>query len=584
MSDFDLENYPEVKSLYDSLSAAGHIAYVWDFSTDTILWLGNIARFLSLPPRHGCDKGKVFEQYISDKDVPMRRELLRRHLEELKAGNADPHCYDFEYRVECGNGRSLWIEERGMAAVEIDGHITLRGTLRTVNHDAYNKDFLERLAYYDDLTGYFNRPSLVKLLNDTLAEARPERQHGYFLAIGIDRLSFFNEAFGSDIADAIITGVGHRLDYLIGVQGTIGRISGDVYGVVLPDIPEEDVTNMATKALSSLCTTPLVTPAGPVRVSVSMGGVSFSGEEKETAAEIITKAESALSMAKKEGRGCFMPYRLSEKERAVFRAWLKTGDDFLAALDDDRLVLAFQPVVDSKTQEVRFHECLVRLVNSDGSLVNAQDFIPAVEELGLSRLVDQYTIKLALEELDKYPDLSLSVNVSAWTLTDPCWIRRLISLLKDRAHLAHRLIIEITETLAMKDVGRTRQFIKTLQEIGCRVALDDFGAGHTSFSQIRNLGVDIVKIDKSFVRGVQEHEEMEVFIQAMQDLAESFDFLTVGEGAETAREAAMLRDHGISFIQGFLFGRPTVERVWLPKGHAQRIPDALTTHGISTVH
>lgn len=552
------------------LRAAGELAYEYDADSGHISWMGDAKAVLGDINRHLLSQIQDFNSIINAQDLPAKLQAQTFADAQVLTG---PRSYECEYRLRLAEGDQLWVHDRGAVFFNPDKQSQVfRGFLRMIGAQRDDKKTLERLAFYDELTGFHNRSSVRQLLSRALRASELANTEGCFIAVGIDRLSLFNEAFDSNVADEVIRRVAERLDSLTGTSASLGRIAGDVFGIVLPDTNEHAVAALATKILSSLCTTPLDTAAGPLRVSVSLGGTTFPRDSRE-ATDIITKAESALQAAKKQGRGCFLPYALSEVQREEYRGWLRTGDNFLLALDGNRLALAFQPVVDAQSGKTAFHECLVRMIGSNGSIMDAGEFIPAVERLGLARLVDQYTAKMVVEELVAFPDLQLSVNVSAWTLTDPCWLRRLISLLRRNPDVGKRLIVEITETMAMRDLDKARIFVKTLQDLGCRVALDDFGVGNTSFSQIKRLGVDIIKIDKSFVRNIGEDEESHLFIRALQGLADGFKLQTVGEGAETMEEVKFLRDDGVTFVQGYAYGFPSIERIWLPKGHSRRLPD-----------
>jgi len=158
-------------------------------------------------------------------------------------------------------------------------------------------------------------------------------------------------------------------------------------------------------------------------------------------------------------------------------------------------------------------------------------------------------------------------------LDEPTWLRSLLRQLEGAPEVAERLIVEITETVALKDMTRAISFVRTLQALGARVALDDFGTGHTSFKQIKELGVDIVKIDKGFVRRMGSTKDNRLFVQTLQKLAEGCEVETVGEGAETAHEAEMLQKDGVTYIQGYVYGFPSVERLWLEQSDNERTPD-----------
>ena len=192
----------------------------------------------------------------------------------------------------------------------------------------------------------------------------------------------------------------------------------------------------------------------------------------------------------------------------------------------------------------------------DGTIVSAGEFIAVAEQLGLSRLIDRRTLELSIEILKKHPSLHLSVNVSGLTASDHEWLVALHRLTGGRRALTERLTIEITETAAIHDLDLSINFVDTLKELGCRVAIDDFGAGYTSFKNLKILNVDMVKIDGSFVKNLLEEPTNRVFIKTLVEIAETFGMETVAEWVADEETAQIILGCGITYMQGFHFGRP----------------------------
>lgn len=539
--------------LLSLLKAVGKIAYTWDLDKSKIEWIGDIDGLLDLDPQYDISISTTFNQFIHPQDLPERLKAFQDYIES----DSDDK-FDSEYRIRKSDGTYIWVHERG--AFEDQDHKCFHGVLRPLEVKCLEKRALQKHALSDELTGHLNNRNLCELLEKEISRCNEEGGMGSFLVVGIDRLAIINEAHGPLVGDKVIAGVGQRLEHIVGKYGQIGRMSGDVFGAILPNIEENEIANLASEILSGFCSIPLITDIGPVRISVSMGSVLYPAEYNSSVKDITTKADEALHQAKERGRGCYVPYRVCEKDREAYRQWLAMGERFINALEDGRVAMAFQPVIDSKTSEVAFYETLIRMFDEDGKMVNAGMFIPAVEELGFARIVDQYTLQEAVKELVESDGVNLSVNVSAWTITDPGWMRRLMAYLSDYPHIAERLIFEITETTAMKDLDEAIKFVDTLKDLGCRVALDDFGAGYTSFQQIHILNVDILKIDKAFVQDIRKNMP---FIKAVQGLAEGFELKTVGEGAETQEELCQLKEQGINYIQGFIVGKPKLDRAWI---------------------
>lgn len=242
------------------------------------------------------------------------------------------------------------------------------------------------------------------------------------------------------------------------------------------------------------------------------------------------------------------------------RKWrgLAVGAAVEAALRQDRLFFAFQPVVCAATGMVDYFECLLRMRDAEGGIVSGGEFITIVEELGWIGLIDRYVLKKTVQDLAADPEVRLGLNISGMTACDRSWLRSLTSLLRHRRDIARRLVIEITETAALGDIGESARFVDTLRDAGCRVALDDFGAGHTSLRHLQILPVDIVKIDGSLVRNLKSQPQARIFLRRLLGLINGFGLTTVAECVESAEDAALLRAEGIDYLQGYHLGRPMI--------------------------
>lgn len=233
-----------------------------------------------------------------------------------------------------------------------------------------------------------------------------------------------------------------------------------------------------------------------------------------------------------------------------------------AALREGRVGLAFQPVVAVATGRVDYYECLLRLRDAQDRTIAAGKIVPVLERLGHIGLIDRFVLDRIVEELAGSVAVRLGLNISGLTAADRPWLGALLSHLKRRTNLAARLVIEITETAALSDIEETARFVNALREAGCRVALDDFGAGHASLQHLQRLPVDTVKIDGSLVRTLTTSAETRVLLANLLGLAKPLRFQTVAECIETPEQAIMLTQAGVSFLQGFHYGPPTLERPW----------------------
>lgn len=587
MSDIWTRHLEETLKGSDSIAA-----YVWDMERDQFRWAGDVDFFFGEDKSAWPQNGAQFNSLINPQQAPGRLSAIHTMFNNKPQDDANAwaglDALVF-YKLRQPSGEHIDVMERAVTHEDSGpGKRILYGFLRS---SGSNKGAIPSLVGYEaggDLhelrTGpgvmHQGRRAMCMQLEewaDASGKSGEKRGNGYLLAVGIDRLSLINEAFGTRYADSVIEKTGERLRGLVGEAGKVIRIDGDVFGVMVTQNMYADMAAMAQHILNNFHEHPVMAGDLFTGVSVSIGGVSLGAPTRDVSS-FLGKAEVALRAAKEKGlRGGYISYDTVSARSADRKRMLANADDLVVALRENRIRLAFQPVMDTKTQRVSFHESLIRMVGQDGKIRVASQFVPAVEALGLSRLLDCYALFSVIQELERFPDLTLSVNVSNPTLLSKEWQRNLVIALRDKPSIAKRLIVEITENTMMADVQAAGKAIRMIRDLGCRVALDDFGAGFTTFAQLKDIDVDIVKIDKTYVRNMAEGHN-HLFIKALQTLAEALDLKTVGEGVETIADARRLAKEGVNHIQGYVFGFPRIERVWLPENHIFReIPVSLHT-------
>jgi diguanylate cyclase (GGDEF)-like protein len=540
----------------DAIEASGDLVYDWDLTADRIEWVGLANGFFGTGEEFVPESGRMLASHIHPEDLPQRLKSLTEHFSQKAP-------YDCEYRLRLQSGEECWVHDRGAVKMGPDGDPErLIGTLRMINARKQNEARLERLASFDDLTGHFNKLRLRDAIDRCLKDSHEANVTSAFLVIGVDNLSKVNNAFGYQAGDKVLIAIGQHLDHILRSSDTVGRIGADRFGVLLPRCSEVQMNRAAERILQAVREMSIPVDPARVHVTISVGGLVFPGPEHTTAEDIVTRAETALRQAKRDGRDRFALYQASQQQNLLHRRSQTIVAEVERAIAENRLCFAYQPVVDATTHQPAFHECLIRLCSASGELVPAAAFVPVVEQLGLVRQMDRHVLELAAAELAVDPKIELAVNLSGLTAADPTWFRALKVLLRDRPEMAHRLIFEITETTALQDVEETARFIHQLKDLGCRLSLDDFGAGYTSFRHLQALNFDIVKIDGSFIRSLRDNPEHQLFVRNLLGMADAFGLKTVAECVETGEDAGFLTGEGVHYLQGYYFGRPSIERTW----------------------
>ena len=552
----------KLAQLQAAIQASGDLVYSWDLATDRIEWIGASAAIFGANGTPVPETGDLFNGRVNPEDLPLRMQALSEHFTGTRE-------YDCEYRVRGSNGEFQWVHDRGGVELSANGTpVRFSGTLRMVDQRRQHQARLEFLANFDELTGHYNKLRLREALDHALSYSVRYEHCGAFLAIGLDQLDRINTAYGHEVGDTVLVEVANRLDRCLRSTDVIGRLGSDRFGVILHACGGQEPRLIGERILQSIRQDHILAGGERIHVTASIGLVRFPRQSR-TSFDVIAKAEGALLKAKAAGRDCLHAYRVSEEQRLDQRANMELGEEVTRALKEDRLVLAYQPIVDARTHEVRFYECLLRMYSPEGALIPAGQFVPVVERLGMIRALDRRTLDLALNDLEHHPGVTLAVNISGVTATDRGWLRNLVSRLKDRADLATRLIVEITETAALHDLEDTARFLSILRNLGCQVAVDDFGAGYTTFRHLKALTVDVVKIDGSFVRNLGQDTANRLFIRNLLSLTRTFNLTTVAECVETEEEAETLLSEGVQLLQGYYFGKPDLNPPWRRPAQAE---------------
>jgi diguanylate cyclase (GGDEF)-like protein len=544
------------------LASVGEVAYDWRVDSDVLLWGTNAAEVLLLRDIAAISTGRGYAQILEAENAQARFDAV---MQSNTRDDGHGVAYQIQYgiRPDPASETKLWVEDTGRWFAGPDGKPQrAQGVLRVINERYEQERQLTFLARYDGLTGELNRHRLTEVLEDTIDEALRFRSSCGFLLIAIDNLARINESYGFDIADEVIRIVAKRLRGRMRGKDTLGRFSGNKFGLVLRDCTPDDMAIAAERMLSGIREEMVPTGAGPIAVTVTIGGITAPRHARSTT-EVLARAQESLDAAKARRRGSFQAYRPNIEREAMRRENVRATDEIVAALNERRIFLAYETVVAAADRKPAFYECLMRIRRADGNLIAANEIIPVAERLGLVRLLDFRVLELVVEEMIAAPSLKASLNVSPASTTDPDWWSGLGSLLRTHAGVAERLIVEITESAAILDIDETRGFVARVKELGCRIAIDDFGAGYTSFRNLRQLGVDIVKIDGAFVRDILRSEDDRAFVCSLIELAQRLSLKTVAEWVQDQAAARMLQDWGCDFLQGALIGLASTERPWI---------------------
>jgi len=479
-------------------------------------------------------------EHVVDGDISKRDAAFAGHAQD----------YSCQYSVASADGALNWIEERG-GWIETPQSRKLIGIVRSIDSQLAREAHLAWLATNDEMTGVDNRATLKLKLEETILSASGRDNYSAYLVVGIDDLGGVNADFGFDAADQVIKEISQRIVSVLSNREEVREICIQLLNVV-----RENVVN---------------TQKGAIAASICLGTIDLP-DDADCAHSAMAKGEAALDQAKGMGRSSWAAFSEKTETVSMRRRNTHMSDVILTALNDRRIRMAFQPIVSDLGEVATKHECLIRMIGEDGRYIPAPDFIPVAERLGLVHLLDRRVLELAINTLAQTPNIRLNVNVSMETVKDPVWAEGYLSLLRVHQNLARRITVELTETQVIDAVDASIDFVTEIKKQGASFAIDDFGAGYTSFRNLKALDIDILKIDGSFVTGVASSRENQLFVRTLLDLARNFGMKTVAEWVDNEADAMLLKGLGVDYLQGYLLGKPEINPVWLPDGAPNEQP------------
>jgi diguanylate cyclase (GGDEF)-like protein len=554
----DLTKSVDGIDLVGILSGVEETAYRWDLRTDKVEWESNAAFVLGMRSTCEIATGSGFQFLIAPQHLARRQHAIGVNGPAANAARGVP--YRVQYRFMPGGRRSttaIWLEDHGRWWAGADGRPAhAQGVIRVINERHQEEQRLLQRSDYDELTGQLNRIRLTEALSAVIARSTRSGHSSAFLIASVNKLGMINETFGFDVGDQVITEVGKVIGERLRGSDTVGRYSSNKFGIILNDCGPGSVRIAAERFIKGMRETKIKTTACPLAATISIGGVMLP-EQAPTVTLAISRSLHALEKARAKRHDTFVGFEPSSLQENLRQRNIQIADEVISALDENRMRLVLQPVVACRTGKPAFYECLLRIKQADGSLNASAGFIEIAEQLGLSRLIDRRTLELAMALLRQHGDLVLSLNVSALTCNDHEWLVALHKLSGGQKSILSRLIVEITETTAIGDMDQTVAFADALRELGCRVAIDDFGAGYTSFRNLKHIEANLVKIDGGFVKNLAADPTDRIFIKMLAELASALGMDTVAEWVSDEATVKMLGDLGITYMQGFHCGTPT---------------------------
>ncbi|MDH7799697.1 MULTISPECIES: bifunctional diguanylate cyclase/phosphodiesterase [unclassified Beijerinckia] len=553
------QNDNEIKAFapnpIDILNSIGAVVYTWDIASDQITWGPNAEQVLGIPATE-VDSGAAFHDLLAMDSRTSRFDSVI-HSAENDAGGGVAFSIQYGLRINPLSGEraaTTWFDDTGRWFTnELGRPALVHGVIRNLSALGLATP-ADQTAHFDPLAGTLNRTRLADHITRQLENARRRQSTFGFLLLAIDDLAEINRRHSFDIGDELLANLGQRLRGQMRITDTVSRYAGNRFAMLLECCDHAKLIAAAERIERIIAESPFATSAGRLPCKIRMGGV-VAPVDARNAQAVFQNAEEALSVAKTRVAERFVKYEPSlaqndQRRRAQFMA-----DTIVEALNDRRITIAMQPIVSRATGEPALYEALLRLRLEGGEVLSPANIFPIAEKNELVQLLDRRVLELALVRMSADPSLHVSVNMSGKTVHDIRWVDDVAALLRLHPGCAERLVVEFTETCAIEDIEMTARVIGAIKALGVKVAMDDFGAGHTSFRNLRRLDIDMLKIDGAFIQNLTRSADDRFFVRTLIELARHLSIPVVAEWVEDKDTADLLSEWQVDYFQGDYFGR-----------------------------
>jgi len=530
------------------LTAIGETVYTWDLVTDGIAWGSSAAAVLGVQDLAPLACGRAYALASEAGAGPTRHEAI--HFSDARDGGTGVP-FRLAYRLRLPDGRVLPVEDSGRWYADAGGRAAVaHGVIRLARSPGE--------AQADPRSR--ERSELIERLGREVAAVLRARRSLVLLLFSIEDLDRFNEDLGLEGADRVIDEVVRRAASVLRGRDFLVRCAGNRFAIALPSCAGDQATQAAERLAQTVEATPITTAQGPVIAALQIGA-AIAPRHAVDAPRLLRQAEEALSIARRGAGKRLVMHDPSAPLVGGRRASDAPRLDVVDALNARCVGFARQPVVDAHTRLPVFHEALLRVRDPNGGIIGARDLLPGIERSGLAPLVDTRMLELVVAHLAANPEERLAINVSPSTLGAPAWLGMLAAHLGASPGVAPRLIVEVAETAGVGDWGAMRSRLGAMKALGVAVALDRFGSGHASLKHLRELPVDLLKIDGAFVQNLARSGDDRFLVRALIDLAQHLGVRTVAEWVEDEDGARLLTEWGVDCLQGDHCGRPLLVEI-----------------------
>jgi len=528
-----------------------------DQMTDSALWIARDARIIFANDATCRNLGYTHDELVTmtlfDIDPNVKPEAWPREWERLKEHKT--LTFETEHRRKNGQMMPAEVNSNLVQGYEQEYNCVF---VRDITERKMHEAELTRLATHDGLTGLPNRTLLNDRIDRAILHARRNKEYAGVMMMDLDKFKFVNDNMGHDAGDELLKEVASRMKSMLRASDTVSRVGGDEFAIVLEGVAHPEDCALVGQKLMQIIAKPMVLGQSAIEIGASVG-IAVYPLDGEDATSLMKNADIAMYQVKSEGRGKFQFYEREMGERASRHLSVITG--LQEALKNDRFFLHYQPIFDLKSRQLVAAEALLRWQDPERGLIPPNEFIPVAEESGLIGAIGVWVLEEACRQNSRWQKdgmkvVPVSVNLSAYQLRSTEIVEVVRKALTDHALSSRFISLELTESMVMEEPERVISILKEIQGLGVMIAIDDFGTGYSSLSYLQQFPIDVIKIDRSFVKDISGDPKDAVIANAIIKLAHGLGYKVLAEGVETAVQGDYLQGQGCDWVQGFFYGRP----------------------------
>lgn len=543
------ENEVQFHHIFNSLDVG---VWSWDIRQHKLLYVSKAIETIS--GMNPLDFKKGFRNW---KELIHPEDRAEFKMNQIELRNGIPCQY--QYRIMDVMGNVKWIDARTFPVLNSEGELVrLDGLITDISKKKLEDEKINFYAYHDYLTGLPNRRKFEEELEKTIINKKEKAEKFALLYLDLDRFKFVNDTLGHSVGDELLKKVSNRLSKRLRPHDHLARLGGDEFAIILNQLGDANETITIASSIIIDIERYFKVNEYDLHITTSIG-IGIYPQDGQTVSELLANTDVALYRAKVMGKNNSQLYSPSMNIESYKQFVLE--NDLRSAVFDKEFILHYQPKVDPKTRQTIGAEALIRWNHPEWGMLSPAEFIPLAEETNIIFELGDWVLSTVCKQINQWkiegkPIVPVSINISAKRFLKDDLVTKLVKILDETNVETKWLEFEITETSIIQNEEKSLAMINLLKEIGITISLDDFGTGYSSISYLKKFKVDFLKIDRSFINGIQSCSDDEAIVKSILHLAHDLNMKVVAEGVETEEQLAFLLQHQCDVIQGFLFSKP----------------------------